>query len=327
MHSLCERGARCQRRLLLLLAGALTVVLLAAACGGSSGGADDGVSGTVAVDGSSTVFPISEAMAEEFMKLNNSRVLVGVSGTGGGFQKFCADETDISAASRPIKDGEVEECAANGIEWLELRIGLDGLAVVTHPDTDFLDFLTLDELGTLWAPEAEGTVTRWNQVRDGFPDEKIELFGPDTDSGTFDFFTEVVNGESGASRGDYTPSTDDNVLVIGITGSESALAYFGYAYYTENADRLRVVPIDAGNGPVAPSNETVSDGSYPLARPLFIYVNTASLTEKPQVREFVRFYLSDKGMSLVQEVGYTSIPLAELEGSRAALEAAIGAGG
>lgn len=317
------------KRLIFLVAALLAAAMLGAACGdddddGDDGGDAESLSGTVAIDGSSTVFPVTEAVAEEFQKLHRGvRVTVGVSGTGGGFEKFCSGETDISDASRPIKGTEVESCAANGIEYIELRVGLDGLAVVTNPEVDFLDTLTLEELNTIWAPEAEGTITRWNQVRDSFPDEAIELFGPDTDSGTFDFFTEEVNGEGGASRGDYTPSTDDNVLVVGVSGSDGALAYFGYAYYTENSGSLKVIPIDAGGGPVVPSDETVADGSYPLARPLFIYVRLDSLNEEPQVREFVRYYLSDAGIPLVSDVGYTPIAQSELEASRDALEAAI----
>ncbi len=282
------------------------------------------LSGSVAVDGSSTVFPVTEAVAEEFRSVApDVRVTVGVSGTGGGFEKFCNGETDISDASRPIKPSEEEHCAESGIEYLPLRVGLDGLAVVAHPDADFLECITMDELAVLWGPDSEGQVTSWSDVRAGWPDEEIKLFGPDTDSGTFDFFTEEVNGEGGASRADYTNSTDDNVLVTGISGSAGGSGYFGYAYYAENQDRLRVVAVDGGEGCVIPSDATVSDGSYVLARPLFIYVSLASLNEKPQVREFVRYYLSDEGIALVPQVGYTAIPAGELAESRANLEAAI----
>ena len=310
------------------------VALLFAACGDDD---DDGttsqtsttsasdLSGSIAIDGSSTVFPVTEAVAEEFRSVApDVRVTVGVSGTGGGFQKFCSGETDISDASRPIKDSEVEACAEAGIEYLPLRVGLDGLAVVAHPEADFLVCITMDELSTLWEPESEGSVTTWNQVNSSWPSEKITLFGPDTDSGTFDFFTEEVNGEGGASRADYTNSTDDNVLVTGISGTDNAAGYFGFAYYTENQDKLKVVSVDGGEGCVIPSDGTVSDGRYPLARPLFIYVNKASLAEKPQLREFVRFFLSDEGIALVSDVGYTPIAGSELAESRANLEAAIG---
>ena len=316
---------RPERVLLLALAGA--VLSLAAACGGggdaptttTAASTAKALSGAVRIDGSSTVFPVSEAVAEEFSKLHRDvRVTVGVSGTGGGFEKFCAGETDISDASRPISDSERESCAAAGIDFIELRVGLDGLAVVANPDADWLTSVTLEELNVLWGPEAEETVTRWSQVRSSWPDEEIALFGPDVDSGTFDFFTEEVNGESKASRADYTNSADDNVLVIGIAGSRGASGYFGYAYYVENQDQLRIVPVDG----VTPSDETVGDGSYPLSRPLYIYVAKQSLG-KPQVREYVRYYLSDEGAPLVSDVGYTNIPPAELDQARATLEAAI----
>ncbi len=318
---------RLERLLLLMLVGA--ALSLAAACDGDDDTGSTGtsgassaapsLSGAVTLDGSSTVFPVSEAVAEEFGKRHSDvRVTVGVSGTGGGFQKFCAGETDISDASRPIEDSEREACAAAGIDFIELRVGLDGLAVVANPEADWLTGITLGELNILWGPEAEGTITRWNQVRASWPDEEITLFGPDVDSGTFDFFTEEVNGESKASRADYTNSAADNVLVIGISGSKGAAGYFGYAYYAENADKLRIVPVEG----VTPSDATVGDGSYPLARPLFIYVTKQSLT-KPQVREFVRYYLSDEGIPLVSDVGYTNIPTSELEQARATLEAAI----
>jgi phosphate transport system substrate-binding protein len=312
------RTPRVPRTATLIALTALTTLLLVA-CGG---GDDDPnrISGTVAIDGSSTVFPVTEAVAEEFRAVEPGvRVTVGVSGTGGGFKKFCAGETDISDASRPIKASEQADCTANGIEYLELRVGLDGLAVVTSPDTAFLDGLTLEELELIWRPESEGEIVRWSQVRAGFPDDAIQLFGPGTDSGTFDFFTETVNGEGGASRSDFTASEDDNVLVVGVAGTDGGLGYFGYAYFAENSDQLKVVPIDG----VTPSDETVANGSYPLARPLFIYVNTESLAEQAPVREFLRFYLSDEGISLVPEVGYTNIAASELEESRSRLEAAI----
>lgn len=314
------------RQAAVVLGFAATLLLIAVACGGGDGdtaanGPSERLSGSVAIDGSSTVFPVTEAMAEEFQKLHRDvRVTVGVSGTGGGFTKFCTGETDLSDASRPIRESERALCADNSIEWLELRVGLDGLAVVTNPDNDFLDGITLGELKRIWEPAAEGEIKRWNQVRAEWPDEAIELFGPGVDSGTFDFFTEQVVGEAKASRADFTASEDDNVLVIGVSGSGAALGYFGFAYYAENRDRLKVVPVEG----VTPSDQTVSDGSYALSRPLFVYVNPASLRE-PQVREFVRYYLTDEGMSLVPEVGYTAIPAGELEAARSELEAAIAA--
>ena len=315
------------RRLLLLVMLALAATMLIVACGDDDDGdaaGDGSLSGTVGVDGSSTVYPVTAAVAEEFKGVApDVRVPVGVSGTGGGFEKFCNGETDISDASRPIKQTEIDACADNGIEYLPLRVGLDGLAVVAHPDADFLECITLEELGMLWGPESEGSVMTWDQVRSSWPAEEITLFGPDPDSGTFDFFTEEVSGEGGASRADYTNSTDDNVLVVGISGTKHASGYFGYAYYTENQERLKVVGVDGGDGCVLPSDETVSSGAYPLARPLFIYVNTASLAEKPQVREFVRYYLSDAAIVLVPQVGYTAINASELGESRSNLEAAI----
>ena len=202
-------------------------------------------SGIVQIDGSSTVFPISEAMAEDFMAANDGvRVTVGVSGTGGGFRKFCAGETDISNASRPVKDEELEACAENGIEPLEILVGTDALTVVTSVDNDFLDDITTEQLNAIWAPEAEGTVTRWNQVDSSWPNAPIRLFGPGTDSGTFDFFTEEINGEEGASRADYTASEDDNIIVLGVSRDENALGYFGLAYFLENDETLKAISVD-----------------------------------------------------------------------------------
>ena len=321
------------RNLLPLVMLALAATMLIVACGDDDGPATtaaggEKLSGSVAIDGSSTVFPVTEAVAEEFRSVApDVRVTVGVSGTGGGFEKFCNGETDISAASRPIKQQEIDACAEAGIEYIPLRVGLDGLAIVAHPDADFLECITMEELSILWGPDSEDSVKSWNQVRAGWPDQEIKLFGPDTDSGTFDFFTEEVSGEGGASRADYTNSTDDNVLVTGISGSRGGSGYFGYAYYAENKERLRVAAVDGGSGCVIPSDATVSDGSYALARPLFIYVSTKSLVEKPQVREFVRYYLSDDAIALVPEVGYTAIPDTELTESRANLEGAVAGGG
>ena len=311
-----------QKRFVLVGLFIMLSALVAAGCGGGDDEEQDNatasLSGDVRIDGSSTVLPISEAVAEEFQFVApDVNVSVGVSGTGGGFEKFCAGETDISDASRPIKDSEREACAAEGVEFIELRVGLYGLAIVTSPETDFLaDGITTDQLRMIFEPAAEDTITRWNQVDPGWPDEEIQLFAPDTDSGTFDFFTDEVVGEEGVSRADYTASSDDNVLVLGIAGGAGTLGYFGYAYYAENSDRLSVLAVDG----VTPTGETIADGSYSLARPLFIYVRLSSLEEKPQVREFVRYYLSDEATPLVSEVGYTAISAAELTASRAALE-------
>jgi phosphate transport system substrate-binding protein len=260
----------------------------------------------IEIDGSSTVYPITEAVAEEFMAQSGDvQVTVGISGTGGGFERFCNGETAISNASRPIKAEEIEACSANGVEYIELPVAYDALTVVVNPTNDWVDSLTFDELRTMWEPTAQGTISNWNQVRADFPDAPLELYGPGADSGTFDYFTEVVMGDSGASRGDYTASEDDNVLVQGVAQSENALGYFGYAYYGENSDRLRAVPIDGGDGAVAPSTSTVENESYPLARPIFIYVSTEA-AERPEVQEFISFYF-ENAPALVSEVGY--VPL------------------
>lgn len=264
------------------------------------------LSGTIEIDGSSTVAPISEAVAEEFLaEYPDVRVNVGVSGTGGGFKRFTVGETEISDASRPIKESEAEIAAENGIEYIELTVALDGLAVMVHPDNSFVDCLTIAELNEIWKPDS--TIDSWDDVRAGFPNDDLNLYGPDTESGTFDYFTDVVNGDEGVSRSNYVASSDDNVLVRGISGDRNSLGYFGYAYYAENASQLKLVEIDGGNGCVAPSDETVADGSYaPLARPIFIYVNTAKLQERPELKTFVDFYL-DNSPTLVPEVGYTAL--------------------
>ncbi|MBE7380493.1 MAG: PstS family phosphate ABC transporter substrate-binding protein [Leptolyngbya sp. SIO1E4] len=264
--------------------------------------------GLIQIDGSSTVFPISEAMAEDFMAENSgSRVTVGVSGTGGGFRKFCSGETDISNASRPIKDEEIAACEASGIEFIELLVGTDALTVVVSNENDFLFDISSENLNKIWAPEAEDTITRWNQVDATWPNEPIRLFGPGTDSGTFDFFTDEVNGEEGASRADYTASEDDNVLVLGVSRDPNAMGYFGLAYYVENDDALRALSVDG----VAPTPDNAKNGDYSLARPLYIYVSTASL-DKPEVRAFVEYYLETaRDTEIVTEVGY--VPLTEDE--------------
>lgn len=266
------------------------------------------LSGTIKIDGSSTVYPITEAIAEEFMKIYpDVQITVGISGTGGGFKKFSKGETDISDASRPIKEEEAKLAAENNIKYIELPIAFDGISVVVNPANDWCDSLTVDELKKIWEPAAEGKIMKWNQIRSEWPDAEIHLFGPGTDSGTFDYFTDKIVGEEGASRADFTPSEDDNVLVQGIVGDQYALGYFGYAYYVENADKLKLVAIDAGKGPIAPSDETIIDGSYtPLSRPVFIYVNSMS-AEKPEVDAFVRFYLENV-KTLASQVGSTPLP-------------------
>ena len=266
--------------------------------------------GDISIDGSSTVFPITEAMAEEFGRATdgNVKITVGVSGTGGGFNKFCGGETVISDASRPIKQSEIDLCAENGIEYIELPVAIDGLSVLVNPGNDFVECMTVDELHTVWAPEAEDVVMKWSQVRDGWPDKDIRLYAPGVDSGTFDYFTETVNGASQASRGDFLPSEDDNVLVTGIAGDQGSLGYFGYAYYSENADRLKLVAIDGGSGCITPTDETINNGTYaPLSRPLFIYVAADALNQE-HLKAFVEYYLDKANRDLVSETGYIPFP-------------------
>tara|TARA_A100001037_G_scaffold91395_2_gene82789 strand:- start:883 stop:1869 length:987 start_codon:yes stop_codon:yes gene_type:complete len=276
--------------------------------------------GTVEIDGSSTVYPISEAVAEEFNKIYpDVRVNVGVSGTGGGFKRFNIGETDISDASRPIKDPkETSVAAENGINYVELRLGTDGLSVVVSPENDFVDCLTTDELKAIWEPGS--TMDNWSEVRAGFPDQKMRLYGPDTDSGTFDYFTEEIMGEAQLSRADYTASADDNVLVQGIAGDKGSLGYFGYAYYKENTEKLKLVAVDSGSGCVKPSPTTIPSGEYsPLSRPLFIYVNTDSYNNKPVVKELVDFYMIN-GPKLTNEVGYVASDSSVYDNNKALLK-------
>ena len=254
------------------------------------------LSGAVVIDGSSTVAPLTEAAADLYRDVEAGvNVTVATSGTGGGFEKFCAGETDISNASRGIKDEEAALCAENGIEFTEIVVANDGLAVVVPAENDFVQCLTVEQLNTIWGPAAEGTITSWNQVDPSFPDVELALFGPGTDSGTFDYFTDEINGEEGAIRTDYSPSEDDNVLVQGIAGAEGGLGFFGLSYVTENADLVRAVDVDGGQGCTAASEATVQDGSYtPLGRPLFVYVNNASYSDKPQVKSFVDFFIENQ---------------------------------
>jgi phosphate transport system substrate-binding protein len=266
----------------------------------------------VEVDGSSTVYPVSEAVAEEFQKAVDGRanVTVGLSGTGGGFKKFCRGETDVSDASRPITAAEMELAKKNGIEYIELPICFDALTVVVHPDNHWADSMTVEELKKIWEPAAEEKITRWNQIRPDWPDEELQLYGPGTDSGTFDYFTQAIAGDEGASRRDFTANEDDNVLVQGVEGNKNALGYFGYAYYEPNKERLKAVAVQMGDKPpVKPSLSTVLDGTYtPLSRPIFIYVNKRSLEEKPAVAAFVEFYLNNV-KALSAEVSY--VPLSD----------------
>jgi len=276
------------------------------------------IAATIEIDGSSTVYPVTQAVAEEFLKVYpDVYPVVGVSGTGGGFKRFTVGETDISDASRPIKASEAQVAVDNGIEYFEFEIALDGLAVVVNFDNTWVDFLTVEELNVIWNPESE--VDSWDDIRPEWPDHPIRLYGPGTDSGTFDYFTEVINGESGSSRSDYTASEDDNVLVQGISGDNYALGYFGYAYYAENAGILKIIPIDSGRGPITPTDQTINTGQYePLSRPLFIYVNKASL-QRTEVEDFVRFYM-ENAEQLVSEVGYTPLPASVYQQNLADLE-------
>lgn len=268
--------------------------------------ADKKMKGEVRIDGSSTVYPISEAVAEEFnAQFPRVRVTIGISGTGGGFKKFSVGEIDISDASRPIKHKEIDKAAENGVTFIELPVAFDGLSVVVNPQNTWVDHMTTEELQRIWQPESD--VKYWSDVRATWPKEEIKLYGPGTDSGTFDYFTEAINGEAQLCRSDFTASEDDNVLVQGISGDKYALGFFGYAYYVENTDKLKIVPVDGGNGPQVPSEETINNGAYsPLSRPLFIYVASKS-AEREEVRTFVNYYLDNAPM-LAGEVGYVALP-------------------
>ncbi|MEU3299568.1 MULTISPECIES: PstS family phosphate ABC transporter substrate-binding protein [unclassified Streptomyces] len=283
------------RRAIAPAALAAAVVLAAGGCGGADAGSQGGgskLSGTIRVDGSSTVAPLSTAAAQLFQQQNPGvRVTVGTSGTGGGFEKFCNGETEISDASRPMQPEEKARCDRNGVKFEEFQVANDGLSVVVNKDNDFAECLTVEQLRKIWEPGSE--VTNWNQVDPAFPDVELELFGAGTDSGTFDYFTQAVNGEEGRSRTDYTPSEDDNVTVQGVAGSEGGMGYFGLSYYEENQDKLKVLKIDGGDGCVAPSRTTVQNGTYkPLSRPLFIYPNAAAL-DRREVEAFVEYYVEN----------------------------------
>ena len=284
-------------------------IALLVSCGGNSSKDSSKLSGSIKIDGSSTVYPITEAAAEEF-RINepNVKVTIGISGTGGGFKKFGRGETDISDASRPIKQKEIDACNENNISYVDLTVAYDGLAVLINPDNDWVDHFKVEELKKIWEPDAQGVIMKWNQIRPEWPDEEIHLFGPGVASGTYDYFTEAIVGESGASRGDFTASEDDNVLVQGIATDKYGLGFFGLAYYEENKDKLSLVAVDGGNGPVFPSLETVSNGTYsPLSRPLFIYVNSTA-AEREEVVEFVNFYY-ENAAELSKDVGYVPLPV------------------
>ncbi|MCE2455903.1 MAG: PstS family phosphate ABC transporter substrate-binding protein [Gemmatimonadetes bacterium] len=279
--------------------------------------------GRVIIDGSSTVFPVAEAAAEEYQLAHPGvPVTVGVSGTGGGFRRFCAGETDLATASREITEGEKHDCELAGVEWIELSVAWDGLSVVVNPLNDFVSCLTTDELRRVWRPGS--AVRLWRDIRPEWPAEEIRLYGPGTDSGTFDYFTETINGESGASRPDFQASEDDNILVQGITGDRYSLGYLGYGYYTENSTRLRLVAVDGGNGCVEPNPETVRGGSYaPLSRPLYIYAKKAAL-QRPEVARFTDFLLSN-GEAILDFTGYEALTTEQYAAERLKVESVLGA--
>lgn len=299
-------------RLWLVAASLSSLVLVLAACGGGqegngggTGGGGGQASGDIAIEGSSTVIPITQAAAEAYSGENpDVNITVGGAGTGDGFEAFCNGTTQISDASRPIAEDEIQACEENGVEYIELPVALDGISVVVNPANDFATDITMEQLSTLWAPEAEGQITNWNQVNSQWPDQQISLYGPGTQSGTFDFFTEEVNGEEGASRSDYQASEDDNVLVQGVSGDPNALGYFGFSYYQQNQDALKLLTVDG----VEPSVDTIGSGEYPLSRPLFIYVSTKALEEKPVVEDFVNFYLEPGNLSqFVEQAQYVNL--------------------
>ncbi len=296
---------------------ALTVSLTA--CGSSTQNDNVGntnLSGKIVIDGSSTVYPVTSAVAEEFQNEQSGvEVSVAMSGTGGGMKKFTAGEIDICDASRQIKPEEVEAAKAKGIDFVELEIAYDGISVVVNKDNTWAESITVDELNKIWGKDSK--VKTWKEVNPAWPDEPIKLYGPGTDSGTFEFFTEKINKKAKESRTDYTPSEDDNVLVQGIAGDKDAMGYFGFAYYEENQDSLKVLKIDSGKGPIEPTVKTIKDKTYsPLSRPLYIYVNKSKLNQSP-VKEFVKFYL-DNAEQLTKEVGY--IPLESYDAEKAKLK-------
>ena len=287
---------------------ATTAATTAATSAAKTPAAPSNLSGNVTIDGSSTVAPISKAVAEEFSKANPGvKVPVGTSGTGGGFKKFCAGDIDISNASRPIKKAEEETCKKNGVEFVEIPVAIDGLTVVVNKENTFAKCLTVAELKTMWSPDAQGTITNWNQIRPAFPDAKLALFGAGADSGTFDYFTEAINGKSKVSRTDYQPSEDDNIIVKGVQGDKNALGFFGVSYFEENASKLNAVEIDGGAGCVAPTAENINTGKYsPLSRPLLIYINKKAM-DRPEGKAFVEFYVANQA-KLAKDVGYVALP-------------------
>ena len=326
-----------KRERILIALVALLVVAIAAGCGGGRGGDDEAVgatepattqaagraddlSGRIDADGSSTVGPFTTAAAEGFQREHaNVQVTVGVSGTGGGFERFCRGETDLSNASRPIKEEEEEICRENGVEHVEFQVANDALTVVVNTANDWVDCLTVEQLNKIWEPGSK--ITNWNEVDPGFPDQRLRLFGPGTDSGTFDYFTDEINGEEGASRSDYSASEDDNVIVTGVSGDEGALGYFGFSYYDENQDTLKALAIDGGDGCVEPSVENAQNGSYtPLSRPLFVYAKTESF-ERPEVEAFVQ-YILDNATGVAEAAQFVPLTEEQVEKARRDFEEA-----
>jgi phosphate transport system substrate-binding protein len=301
------------------------LLLLVAGCGGDDdggGGNGDGLSGRIQADGSSTVGPFTTRAAERFQQEEGGvRVTVGISGTGGGFERFCAGETDLSDASRPIKDEEREICEREGIEFVEFQVANDALTLVVNAENDWADCLTVEELTKVWRPGSK--VENWSEIRAGFPDEKLTLFGAGTDSGTFDYFTEAINGEEGASRSDYSATEDDNVTVQGVSGTGGGMGYFGFSYFEENQDRLKALEVDGGGGCVAPSVETAQTGDYkPLSRPLFVYAKRGSF-DRPEVKEFVR-YMLDNAISIAEEAQFVPLTEEQVAEAKAKFETASG---
>jgi phosphate transport system substrate-binding protein len=307
-----------RRAYITVLAGVAALSIAAAGCGGG----DDGGGGTITADGSSTVGPFTTKAAEDFRDVNaDVDVTVGISGTGGGFDRFCVGETDISNASRPIDDDEVATCEENGVEYIELQIATDALTNVVNPANDWVTCLTVEQLNAIWKPNSK--VSNWNQVDSSFPDVPLKLYGAGTDSGTFDYFTDVINGEEGASRTDYQATEDDNVTVQGVAGDRGALGYFGFSYFEENQDKVKALEVDGGQGCVAPSSEAAQDGTYtPLSRPLFIYVKQSSLDEKEALAEFVR-YMLDNERTIAEQALYVPMSQEQIDEQVQKLEDAL----
>jgi phosphate transport system substrate-binding protein len=302
-----------------LAVGAVAAAMVVAGCGGGDG--DSGSGGTVSADGSSTVGPYVTSAAESFRDESGTNVTVGISGTGGGFERFCRGETDLSNASRPIDEDEAAICEENGVEYSELQVANDALTVVVNKDNDWATCLTVDELKAIWEPGSK--VSSWQDVRPSFPDEPLELFGPGTDSGTFDYFTDAINGEEGASRTDYQASEDDNVIVQGVKGTPGGLGYFGFSYFEENQDALKALEIDDGSGCIAPSSESAQAGNYkPLARPLFVYAKTEAL-ERPEVEDFLRYMLENEA-TIAERAQFVPLNQAQIDENLAKLDEATG---